>query len=694
MANLRKSGVFNLGGLSGDNAFEEPSLELNFDGQLSSFTRATTNPTAAKANGDQLATEIVSQNKSGSVQSKYMGPHGKLISGYVNNLVPHSTDFSTSAGWTHSGSPSLTTGQADPFGGTNATTIGDTNNAGYSLIEYTASLSDDLALTASIFIKKQSQTNTDQVCLFRLRTGGSGTGLFDLQIKPQDGSYNLVDWVGVQPANLEATREDFGDWWRFSITAGNPNITTINYLYQFFPDVGTSFANPGGNYVSTGTGAVTIFGAQFEVAGSPSQYVPSTASPAQVARVEYDASGNPLGLLVEEARTNTVPNTEMLAYTGSYTSLRMANTGHTVTTNAETAPDGTSSATLIAPGNSNAYYAGHAQNYTAGTTYTFSTYVKVPSGSTFDGQVGFLLYGADFNSGGGNINAYWNLETDGTASFSSSANNPEDYGIIDAGNGWYRIWVTETCTNSVTSKVQQHFRVKGLSATNYATDTLLQWGAQIEVGAGPTSLIAANSTRTDDDITLATSAFGFDKEYGTAFVDATVASKSSSSYPGIYDLSATGFKRNLFAYIDISLANLYWQFSETNFTNNLIASGVTYPLDITAAQRRDDTTGGGALDGTLASSISIDTATTAPTLLSLGRQSNDSMNGHIRRFTYWPRAISDASLVAYTGANPPTELVARSTRRWGGMLGRSVVSGGNVEATGVLSLAEHYQSKL
>lgn len=36
----------------------------------------------------------------------------------------------------------------------------------------------------------------------------------------------------------------------------------------------------------------------------------------------------------------------------------------------------------------------------------------------------------------------------------------------------------------------------------------------------------------------------------------------------------------------------------------------------------------------------------------------------------------------------------RPTRRWGGMTGRSLVSGGNVEATGVLSLAEHYQSKL
>lgn len=50
-----------------------------------------------------------------------------------------------------------------------------------------------------------------------------------------------------------------------------------------------------------------------------------------------------------------------------------------------------------------------------------------------------------------------------------------------------------------------------------------------------------------------------------------------------------------------------------------------------------------------------------------------------------------------TSALPQVQapLIKRPTRRWGGITGRSLVtSGGNLPTTGVLSLAEHYQSKL
>ena len=77
-----------------------------------------------------------------------------------------------------------------------------------------------------------------------------------------------------------------------------------------------------------------------------------------------------------------------------------------------------------------------------------------------------------------------------------------------------------------------------------------------------------------------------------------------------------------------------------------------------------------------------------------GHQATSStMNGHIRRLTYWPRAISDASLASYTGTNPPTIDLDRPTRRWGGMTGRSLVESGKVPTTGVLSLPELLQKR-
>ena len=58
------------------------------------------------------------------------------------------------------------------------------------------------------------------------------------------------------------------------------------------------------------------------------------------------------------------------------------------------------------------------------------------------------------------------------------------------------------------------------------------------------------------------------------------------------------------------------------------------------------------MDGTLGTSRGITTApSTTRTKIGLGQNpdlSPNTMNGHIRRFIYWPRAISDASLVAYS----------------------------------------------
>jgi hypothetical protein len=52
------------------------------------------------------------------------------------------------------------------------------------------------------------------------------------------------------------------------------------------------------------------------------------------------------------------------------------------------------------------------------------------------------------------------------------------------------------------------------------------------------------------------------------------------------------------------------------------------------------------------------------------------------------------SLVAYTSDNPPTIDIDKPTRRWGGITGRSLVDNNVLPTTGVLTLAEHYQSKL
>jgi len=815
-----RPGVSSLGGLSADNAFEAPSLDLNFDGQASSFRRTSTSPTAPKANGDQLATEIVTQNKTGNVQSKYLGPHGKLINGYVENLVPHSTDFSTSAGWTHSSSPSLTTGQADPFGGTNATTISDNDSAGFAFIDYSVAPGSDLVFTASIFVKKQSNTVTDQVCLLRLRTGPT-TGLFDLQIKPQDGSYIFNDRQGVQPTILEANREDFGDWWRFSITVGHPNYTTTTYKYQFFPTVGTSFVAPGGNFDNTATGAVTIFGAQFEVAGSPSQYVPrldnlvpdshpfgnswtsqvtatnnygtapygtqtsvrlvyggsgtlqhynttsvvpthgevltasiyykgtgefglnnnqagvpgvstqqvftassvwqravvthtadtstaygagtmslslifgglatgsadieiwgaqlergSTASAfngiAQVPRVEFDASGNPLGLLVEEERTNLMTSTDNVGGTGA--GYFITSGGFTVTDDHGTAPDGTSQANRLAFGGGSFKQVNlniGSLNITSGDVYTASVYYKATPGSSTSPN-SFRL--ALVETGVGAITL------------------PD----LTATSEWQRAVVTRTCTNTNASAALD-FRI--LQATSGGTDILV-WGAQLEKGEGATSHIpntatSGTATRTADDITLATSIFGFDTGTMTTMIDATISSPTHD-YARFFEINNNNSSTPRHAVmLDPTNGSRFQWRDDVNGSASDAYVAMTVPLSVKIGTRTDGTTGSYAVDGAVTTHGTIPAMTSSVTQVVFGSQGTTAhMNGHIRRFTYWPRAISDASLATYTGANPPTIDLDKPTRRWGGITGRSLVDNNALPTTGVLTLAEHYQSKL
>lgn len=698
----RTSGVFNLGGLSGDNAFEVPSLDLHFDGQLSSFTRATTSPTAPKANGDQLATEIVTQNKSGSVQSKYMGPNGKLVNGYVSNLVPHSTDFSTSAGWTHTQSPQLTTGQADPFGGTAATTVKSTANL-YSMVEYTVTPGGDPVLTASIFVKKQSNTITDQVCLLRLRANGaSPPGLFELQIKPQDGSYNFNDRQQVQPDVLEATREDFGDWWRFSITAGQPNFTPTGYVYQFFPDVGTSFAAPADPYDNTGTGAVTIFGAQFEVAGSVSQYVSSTASPAQVPRVEYDSSGNPLGLLVEEARENYIANSSdflAAAWGGTITSSHV--------TTGQSDPTGGTGASVLNDNVStsgSAVYLSHLETWTTSPAtddyWTASIFVKKNSGSSSNVH---CLLRIILDNGLGYYDLTLNPNDGTTSSGRYGSPTVPTTKVEDLGD-WYRMSITATqgyahqyASFGFFPQVGKTYNGNSGYDGGTSTGSVIVWGAQFEKGEGATSHIPTNgaaATRTADDITLATSSFGYNRAASSVFVDFSMG-KANSTYPGVFRIDDGTNTNNEVLYYDAITSEFKYQNKETTSTSWAVETSVSLPVSRAFAVRASGTEARPAIDGVLGSAQTLNAApSTTLTTIQVGRQQAAQLNGHMRRFTYWPRAINDASLVAYTGANPPTELVARTTRRWGGMAGRSLVSGGNVETTGVLSLAEHYQSKL
>lgn len=608
---------------------EVPSLDLNFDGQTSSYTRATTSPTAAKANGDQLATSIVTQNKTGTVQSKYMGPDGKLINGYVTNLMPYSEDLSNYSLLTFA-SPDPDTAVA-PDGTTTADSlVEDTTASNVHYARNTISVTSGTTYTYSVYVKANTRDHVRVVLGDANNAFPSGdTGI---NVDLTDGSY-----TGGTALDASSVTSVGNGWWRVSVTSTAAS-TTNGYAYVFLHD-GTS-----ASYTGDGTSSIYVWGSQLEESAVANQYVSTIGASAsdQVARIEYDASGNPLGLLVEEQRTNIYPGTVP------------TNNKITFTTNQGTAPDGTNTAIKAtedsALGEKDAGTAGF--DITSGKQYTASLFAK-PNGRP---GIRLLLPGAHF---GDNLIAHYDLQGNGSILEWGGTNAPDATTITPAGNGWYRISITGTASSTANTYLQ-------LVIDDDATDTntsyqgdgssgLLIWGIQVEEGEGPTSYIPTTSgsaLRPADDITVSTSSFGFDVADGSTAIDATAASEPNSSFPRLFEYRGSSTAYRIFG--RVSSGNLQVGFADsatgTSLTSTL-ATGVTYPLVATVGAAHTGTNISYALDGDGAGSATSSGMSTALTTLKLGGQvgqTTNTMNGHIRRLRYWPRAINDAQLSKFT----------------------------------------------
>ena len=666
-----RPGVSNLGGISGDNPFEAPSLDLTFDGTASSATgdnhfddvvlllngdSATITDQSANTGSNVSYGTAVSRStttvKYGSGSLDFNPSSNADGNGYITLTLPALTGDYTKEFWVkpRSSSPGLT-----------YYTDGAYINANFPLILVNSSSQISFWQGNTQRIVGSTLSNTDWTHVAAVRSGttitlyvnGTSVGTWD------EGT--VQSWSS---GTLYIGRRHQGVQNYFGVDGYIDDIRITNGVARYTAD----FTPPSYKLPTTkeataldklATDIVSCTRSTTATFRGSNGLIQTAA--VNTPRVEYDASGNPLGLLVEESRTNLLTKSSDMTHSDW---TQYASVG--VTGGQADPAGGTDAVTLTDNAATAGYLFQSTATGTAGATYTASIYVKKTASAASE----FLLR----VKGAGEPNYSCKVDTlNGVVSGATAK-------IEEVNSDWWRVSVSTTLSGNVAVNMSifpAHADGYNTGFDGTAQGSHIVYGPQIEQGDAATSYIPTDTTtetRAADDITMATSSFGVDKVYGTALVDATVASKSSSLYPGVYDFSAGIYKRNLFTYIDTTLDWLVSQFSETNATNNLVASGVTYPLNITLAQRRDGTTGGGALDGTLVSSVAIDTAVTAPTLLSLGRQANDVMNGHIRRFIYWPRAISDTSLIAYTGTNPPTTDIDRPTRRWGGMTGRSLVS--------------------
>ena len=344
-------------------------------------------------------------------------------------------------------------------------------NIGYSI---TAVVS-----TISIYAKY----NTNQYIQI-----GSGNSAFY-------ANYDLINGTtGSSSGGTPAIVSVGNGWYRCILT-----LTTGLAATMWISLINSSTAINRQAFNTVGTESIYIWGAQLEQRSTVTAYTPTTSSPitnyipvlktaaSNVPRIDYDPiTKKCLGLLIEESRTN------LLNYSSDFSNVVWAKGSSTFYHNYVIAPDGTQTATLVGPTVSVQPY--HMATWVPGVTYVYSVYVKAITGKTISFRMSGVTTGDELRT--------FTAST-GTIIRGSGVDVGSETATL-VGNGWYRVVMVSVgrsnSSNYVSIEAGQGFAI---------------WGAQLEVSgttqAIRTSTIGVGSTTTD--IVLDASASAVDGTY-------------------------------------------------------------------------------------------------------------------------------------------------------------------------------------
>lgn len=185
-----------------------------------------------------------------------------------------------------------------------------------------------------------------------------------------------------------------------------------------------------------------------------------------VARFDHNpATGESLGLLIEEQRTNYYSNSENFTV---WTTDGVT----TVTTNQTTSPSGDNTADKMVGPYIYRYFSGGGNPISTGTTVTFSVFVKNNGANTLN----ISIYSHPATSSVSGINLSTGTVTSGSAV------------IVPYPDGWYRVSLTHTASTG-----DLFGAIEGLGGSG-ASQSLYIWGAQVEVGSFASSYVPTSGS--------------------------------------------------------------------------------------------------------------------------------------------------------------------------------------------------------
>lgn len=361
-----------------------------------------------------------------------------------------------------SGGISVTTGQADPFGGITAELLTD-NAAGVSEYGVTANaVYSSAPIWLTIAVKKDAAATTFARIVFRQNTSGT----LDIRLDPSDGQYEVS---AGSPAHI--TVQEIGGWYWVAVRYA----AWVNPGCLIYPAAGTSLPT----LAAAATGSVTVAG-PWVVDGAEDAPPMPWLSPNN-ARIYSDDA-----ILVEEARTN------FITYSADFASW--TNAGSDLTS-AQLAPDGSTSAYRLGDSSAAANRYIHTP-VTAGATgsHCWSAYFLKDSDTSRFPEL-LLLAGTAVISGG-TVAVQINTQTGATITRSGSPTYVE---VSDAGDWWRLVVVVNiTTTGTVETRLYGAITTTWGTAEVAATGAVTVWGVQCEASPYVTSPIrtdGATATR-------------------------------------------------------------------------------------------------------------------------------------------------------------------------------------------------------
>ena len=570
------------------------------------------------------------------------------------NLVLQSQTFNN-ASWSTGRLTVTADSVAAPDGTTTAETIDDGTLTGVHYAEQLISGIASSTYTVSCYAKEPA-SNSRRYFGISIATGATAyaAAIFDLQTQTissgaQGSGYAIVSSSCTSVGN---------SWYRCVLTvttgAASPYVTLST------SDVAT--VPSGNNGVVSYTGSnkqLYIWGAQLEQRSSATAYTATTTqaitnyipvlqtAAAGQARFDHNpTTGESLGLLIEEARTNS------LTYSSDFSNAAWLKLGNTITSNTIIAPDGTLTGDKVVPASSQTYNHNY-QNKTlsTGTNYAISCYAKKGEYSYLN--LGFIYdtvnyAGAQFDLNAGSV-LYTRAASSGYSVVSTS--------ITPVGNGWYFCTVVATTgiansyINVVASNSTWTSGSPDVAIAGNGFSGIYIWGAQVEAGSFATSYIptiASTVTRNADAASMTGTNFSswFNNGEGTLYAEGIV-SWGTNAYPRLVNINngSTSQKIDILA---TSATSLYG--AVTYNGSDVLGQTVTTTLSSSNKTAIAYAYNNGAFLVN-SSSPTTDTSMNVPSVSQINIGATNSgfyANGAIKKISYYPIRVTNAQLQSLT----------------------------------------------